>query len=269
MIEPTKITDQSAEDYHASDPISRSKLFLMSKSPAHFKDAKLKTTPALEFGKAFHMFVLQPDIFGKYYYVCEKPNLRTASGRQKIEDIHSKGLDVIFNEDFAVLEGMRNSVLSNKYAVALLRGEKEVSYYWTDEDTGIDCKCRPDCRTDLKSTSVIVDLKTCNDASTNAFSKDAINLGYDLQSAMYKTGVERYEKKPHKFVFIAVEKEPPYAVNIMEVDDAMYTKGYDDFRTYLGTLKYCRDTNNWYGYTGERGIPNALSLPAWLLKDYQ
>ena len=269
MLDPIKVRDQPAEEYHGSDPISRSRLFLMSKSPAHFAEWQPEDTAALAFGRALHMLVLQPEIFGEHYFVMERPNLRTASGRQAVADIEAQGLEVIFSEDFAVLDGMRKSVYANKYAAALLRGEKEVSYYWTDPDTGIDCKCRPDCRTELKTTSVIVDLKSCRDASTDAFAAEAVRLGYDLQVAMYRTGVEKIEQKPHKFVFVAVEKSPPYAVNILEADDVMYNKGFDDFRKYLGMLKYCRETNNWYSYTGEQGIPNALSLPAWLAKDYQ
>jgi hypothetical protein len=72
-----------------------------------------------------------------------------------------------------------------------------------------------------------------------------------------------------KFVFIAVEKKPPYALNILEADEIFIRKGYDDFRTYLGMLKYCRETDNWYSYTGETGRPNVLNLPAWLIKEYE
>jgi hypothetical protein len=81
--------------------------------------------------------------------------------------------------------------------------------------------------------------------------------------------VEKIEGRPHRFVFIAVEKEPPYAFNILEADKLFIDKGNTDLEEYLDTIVRCTETNNWWGYNGESGEPNLICLPAWLAKEYE
>ena len=264
-----KISDK---EYFENPAINRSSIYEMNKSPAHYKyltEHPQEPTQALEFGTAFHTSVLEPERFAKEYVVTEKIDKRTKEGKAYFDALMSSGKKILNADDYKTILGMQKSVFDNKYAMALLKGEKETAYFWDDEHTGIDCKCKVDCRTDLKSTSVIVDLKSCNNAETEAFMRECFKYGYDLQTAWYKTGVDLVEGKPHKFVFIAVEKTPPYVVNILEADEKFIQKGYDDMRLYLGMLKECRELNNWYGYTGKSGTPNVLELPSWLAKDYE
>lgn len=266
-----KVKD-SSKVYHSRKAISRSKLFLMKKSPAHYKyilENGSEQTEALRFGTMFHTFILEPKLFKRRYVIIPHVDRRTKEGKAIIEQATQSGKEIVTESELAILTAMRDNVMNNKYAAALLQGVKETSYYWKDDMTGIKCKCRPDCLTQIGNLNIIVDLKSCVSADTESFMRDALKFGYDLQAAQYKTGVELIEDKPFKFVFIAVEKTPPYAVNILEADEIFIRKGYDDFRNYLGMLKYCQDTGNWYGYTGETGRPNTLNLPAWLLKDYE
>lgn len=261
-----------SEEYRSRKELSRSDLFKLSKSPAHFIYAlknPQEETAAMIFGTAFHTLVLEPEKFEGTYITVPKIDRRTKEGKAWAEKIERSGKIPLTEETVEQLRSMRTSVMSNKYAEILLRGEKEQSYFWTDELTGIDLKCRPDCRTDLKTMSVIVDLKTTENAATEAFMHSALSYGYDLQAAMYKQGVETVEKKPHKFVFIAVEKSPPYACNIIEADNVFVDKGSRDLRDYLYTVKECRASGNWYGYNGADGSPNVMGLPAWLAKEYE
>ena len=268
-----KIPNITNEAYHASDPLSKSDLHLLSKSPAHFKYALDhkgdEHTSAMTFGTAFHAYVLEPEKFVQEYIVAPVIDRRTKAGKALAAEIEESGKIPISENDMEKIKAMAHNVLSNKCAAALLSGEKEVSYFWTDNATGIDLKCRPDCRTDLGGVSVIVDLKTCNNADTDAFFRDCIKYGYDLQAAMYTRGVDLIEDKPHRFVFIAVEKDPPYAFNILEADKLFIDKGTSDLVGYLDTVAKCTATGNWYGYNGEDGSPNIICLPAWLAREYE
>lgn len=271
-----KVKDE-ATAYHASEHIGRSQLFKMRKSPAHFKEgleAPLEKTKALILGSAFHCLVLEPDKFDSEYCVMpQNYDGRTAAGRVFKLAAEERNLQIITYEEYEMLTGMATSVLSDPYCQLLLSGEKETSYYWTDEDTGVKVKCRPDCRTDLKSCSVVVDLKSCENAQIDAFIRDIFKYGYDLQPPQYLTGVELYEKKPHKFVFIAVEKKPPYAVLVLDFDEVFngeekaLIKGYDKFREYLGLVAECRMTGVWYDYRGNEDIPGTLNIPQWLYEE--
>ena len=73
-----KQKDTNAE-YHSNNAISRSSLFQMSRSPAHFKYAmenKETETDALRFGTMFHAFVLEPELFEKNYILVDKIDRR-------------------------------------------------------------------------------------------------------------------------------------------------------------------------------------------------
>lgn len=261
-------------EYHASEGIGKSSLFNMSKSPEYFKwrlDNPEEDKQALIFGSAFHKAVLEPDEFDSEFVVYPNCDRRTKEGKSIYKQFLAvaDGRDMITDDEWAQICAMREKVLQNPYAVALLKGEIETSYYWTDQITGELCKCRPDITRRFQSTNIVVDLKSCLHADTESFMRDCIKYGYDLQSAMYKEGVDIITGIPHTFVFIAVEKAEPYSVNVLQADDLFIKRGYDLFREYLGLYAECKKTNSWYGYNGFSGYINTLSLPRWLSKDYE
>lgn len=267
-----KLANLPQNEYRSAEGVSRSELHTLARSPMHYKyaqDHPREETPALTFGSALHCYVLEPERFADEYIVVGKIDRRTKEGKAQFAEIEASGKIPIDETDMAAISDMSDSIKSNPYAVRLLSGEHEVSYFSEDTTTGIKLKCRPDCRTDLGGVSVIVDLKTTRSASTESFSRACLDYGYDLQAAMYKQIVDEVEGKPHRFVFIAVEKDPPYACNVLEADELMLRKGTDDLRGYLMTLAECRRTGNWYGYNGESGKPNIIGLPAWLAKEYE
>ena len=143
----------------------------------------------------------------------------------------------------------------------------ETPFFWVDELTGEECKCRTDCLNTSYSQPIIVDVKSATDAGTEAFIRDAIKYGYDFQAAMYLEGVSKHIKQTPLFVFIVVEKTPPYAVNILQADELLLKRGHNIFRECIDTYHNCRLSGNWYGYLGKNNQINTLALPAWLDKE--
>lgn len=68
-------------------------------------------------------------------------------------------------------------------------------------------------------------------------------------------------------MFVVIEKDPPYAVNILQADEAFIQRGYDIFRELIGTYHECKETNNWWGYMGAYNVINNLGVPNWLKED--
>jgi hypothetical protein len=64
------------------------------------------------------------------------------------------------------------------------------------------------------------------------------------------------------FVFIAVEKKPPYLINVMQSHSNVIEKGSADFREYIGMYADCLKTGNWYGLNGSHDVINDLMLPS-------
>ena len=258
----------SNSDYRNAEGVSSSELKQMVKSPAHYrywKDNPDDTdTPALLFGRACHKYVLETYDFYKEFSVAPTVDRRTKEGKDLWSKFitESEGKDVITQEQFEQIEAMRNAMLATPFVSKLINGEHEVSLFWTDEDTGIKCKCRPDSLSD--KLRIVVDYKTCDNAETQHFMRKAIDLGYDLQASYYLDGVKATTGLDCIFVFIAQEKKPPYAVNILQADDVFIRSGRQLYKDMLATYKECTETGNWWGYLGAENQINSLGVPKWL-----
>ena len=262
------------KEYRQHPAISRSELWHIRESPQKFKYYKEnppEPTPSLLFGQVFHKMLLEPVTFDDEFVVAPEVNRRTKDGKQMWEDFvadHEKQT-IIPEEMYAKAKEMCEAVKREPLAVKLLNGAAEVPFFWTDEMTGEECKCRVDVLNTSYSQPIIVDVKTTADASTDSFIRSAINYGYDFQAAMYFNGIAKNIGKKPLFVFIAVEKEPPYAVNILQADELMLQRGYDLFREYIGIYDDCKMTGNFCGYLGRLNQINNLALPSYLAKEVQ
>ena len=262
------------KEYRAHPAISRSSLFKILDSPEKFRyeqEHPEEPTPALRFGQAFHKMALQPEEFWDEFAVRPEMDRRTKAGKEEWAAFteQNAGKTILSGEELETIQSMCSSLRKNVFASRLLQGAKEEPFFWTDELTGEACKCRTDCRTEIGGLPMIIDLKSTAKADTDSVMRDAINYGYDMQAAMYREGVQQSTGKEHGFVFIFVEKTPPYALNILQADALFFRRGYDLFRTAIGIYHDCKITGNWYGYLGRDQIINNLSLPVCLAKEFE
>lgn len=261
-------------EYRAAPAISRSALWKIRESPEKFKWAMEhpeEPTPALIFGQVFHKLALEPLTFGEEFAVAPNVDRRTKEGKAAWAEFTASadGKTVITQDVFDKASEMVCALYRAPYVKKLLNGQHEVPMFWTDEMTGEACKCRHDAVSVIGGNDIIVDLKTTADASTEAFMRSAINYGYDFQAAMYSDGYEKNTGKKPLFVFIAIEKDPPYSVNILQADELFLKRGYDVFRELIGIYHSCKETGNWYGYLGAYNAINNLGLPAWAAKEIE
>lgn len=262
------------KEYREHPAISRSSLWKIRESPEKFKyflENPQKPTPALIFGQVFHKLALEPLTFGEEFAVAPVVDRRTALGKSKWNDFvaSADGKIIIDQDTFDKASEMVCALYRAPYVKKLLSGQHEVPMFWNDDLTGEPCKCRHDAVSVVGGNDIIVDIKTTADASTEAFMRSAVKYGYDFQAAMYSDGYEKNTGKKPMFVFIAIEKDPPYAVNILQADEAFITHGYDVFRELIGIYHECKETNNWYGYLGAYKAINNLGLPSWLSKEIE
>lgn len=261
-------------EYRNHNAISRSDLWHIRESPEKFihrLNNPEPPTPALLFGQLFHAVLLQPEMVDAMFVVSPEIDKRTKAGKEAFADFQNtvNGRAVVSSEMMNQAVAMREAVLCCSYAKKLLSGEHEMPIFWTDELTGEECKCRVDCLSKVKDKLIVIDVKTAESAENNAFARASVNHGYDFQAAMYSEGVAKTYGEAPIFVFIVVEKKPPYAVNIFQADDLFLQRGYDIFRELLGIYSDCKKSGNWYGYLGAFNQINTLSLPAWAARDVE
>lgn len=258
------------KEYRASEGISRSELWLLNPdnggTPEKFKWAKEHPQPATQaliFGQAVHKLLLEPDSFDDEFVVAPEGLNRTAvKGWEKFcKDFPT--MTAISLKEFNKAREMVSKALSYQDVRDLLKGQHEKPIFWTDEQTGIKCKCRTD---NLHDEPKVVDYKTTRNASTRFFSSAIYRYGYNFQAGMYCEGVMKHlglnELPP--FTIIAQETEPPYAVNWITLPKPIIIDGNDSFHEALGIYKDCVETGYWYGYNGAFDIENEAQIPGWL-----
>lgn len=111
------------------------------------------------------------------------------------------------------------AVAASPSSALLVDGEAEVTIQWTDEKTGLKCKCRPDyLRKDM-----IVDFKTAKRVDKRGFDRAAGDYLYHAQMAFYREGC-RQAGLIDSFAKVAIlpaQSQPPY-----DVSGPVYLSGY-------------------------------------------
>ncbi|MFZ1546005.1 MAG: PD-(D/E)XK nuclease-like domain-containing protein, partial [Candidatus Nitrotoga sp.] len=144
------VRDLPIQVYHASEAISHSGIVQLLKSPEHYlqyKTGSVEPTAAMEFGSAFHGFILEPEVFAKDYVLAPKFDRRTKEGKEIAAkwDAENAGKISLSTEQMDTLAAMRVSVFNHAGAAKMLDdGEAETSLFWTDDYTGLPCRIRPD-----------------------------------------------------------------------------------------------------------------------------
>jgi len=247
--------------------VSKSVLDLVRRSPAHYKawldgEAEEETSPALLFGQAFHCALLEPARFAEEFVTApEFGDLRKSDNKaaKKAWCEQHEGLTVLDAYDGNAIAGMVASVHRHPLASRMIRdGVSELTLKWTDGDTGLTCKSRLDYY--VESLGMIVDAKSTLDARWEPFRRDMIKHGYEIQDALYRSAALSLGLRVQHFVFLAVEKTPPYAVATYTLDEAGIASGFSKARTAIDTLAHCVKTSTWPGY--DVGI-RTIDWPPW------
>lgn len=256
------------EQYHKAGGVSKSDLDLIHISPLHYKTAKeqpKKQTEALIFGSALHKFVLENQDYNSEFITAPVCDRRTKEGKAIYAEFleQSKGKSIVSAEQYDSILNISEAISEHPLAGKLLFGGKaEQSYFWKDEDTKILCKCRPD----YVKGNYCIDLKTTQSAKPENFFKSAYNYRYHVQAYWYLKGLRACGCNVKDFIFIAVEKEPPYAICVYVASEDFLKLGEIEAESDLKTYKKCLESGNWHGYD-ETPEVHSLELPSWVRKE--
>jgi len=243
--------------YRQSEGLSNSMLKHFLRTPSHYKSALAnpqETTKAMTIGTAFHQMVLTPEL--NLVAVMPDVDLRTNAGKKVRDDfvLLSEGKTVIKEDEYQMLSGMTESVRSNAKALQIIEActYKEVSLFATLYAPQENVKCKG--RLDMLDVNngIIADLKSCEDASPLGVWKAIRNFGYDMQNVHYAKLYEAcFGEMPKQFVFIFVEKEPPYAVGIYVIGRLTIERTTAQWQKALNDFSVCQATNVWGAYSND------------------
>jgi hypothetical protein len=245
----------SNAEYHADPAISASHLHAISRSPQTYYKRFIdpnrpasKSTPALILGSFVHTAVLEPDTVAERYAIRFDGAGSTARNNELID----KGIEPVTQAQWDQAHAMCDAVRNHPEAAWLLSdGKAEQSVWWHDEQFDLRCKCRPD----WWNGDIVIDLKTTKDASQREFAKSVANFRYHVQQMHYLRGTNAA-----RFIFIAVEKEYPFAVGVYELDNDACGVGEELRQRDMQRIKTCKKRDEWPGYSNDI---STLSLPRY------
>jgi hypothetical protein len=263
--EPGIYRDVPEPDYRAWHGKSVSALKIAHRSLASYRYAlthPTEPTAAMELGTAVHVAVLEPDRFAAEYVGAPQIDRRTKVGKATWAQFQmdNAGKSVLSAADFETCVEMSQSCWLHPLASALLKGagSNELSLVWDDEHTGMRCKGRIDRVTEFDGWTHVVDLKTCQDASREGFSKAIANYNYHWPH--YLDGLNTLRPAERQMTFIAVEKTPPYLVAVYVLNRWAIEQGRDELRDVMTRIAEAEKTDVWPGYPSEM---IDIELPRW------
>ena len=279
----------SNEEYHDHYSISRSAMMVFNESPYkywayylnHNRPAKA-STKAMDFGSAFHTFILESDKFAKEYIVeleleklpkklllknvgrpafeankAERTKLEFINNRLKEEfeeEVENK--IVLSFDDFDQLCFMKLALQNHKEAWELIQGAiYEQSYFWKDKESDLLIKARPDILHD----NIIVDLKTITCAASKPYQRAMVDSGYHIQGAIIRDGIRELEGRDIPNVInLCIEKTYPFAIGIKIISEQALDEGRIRYKKILMEMKSAIDNNYFPSYE-----PETIDLPRW------
>ena len=266
----------SFAEYHEWDAINHSRLPLIDKSPLHcFVGRSYEETDAMRFGSLVHCGKLEPDSIAARYMVmpdyANHPDNVTSKGdkpaspaatswyknkKANFEEVARQlGKIVVTQTLYDNLQFSLAAMLTeNRITDAVNRGKTEVSIVWDDQTTGIKCKARLDCVSDI-----LIDLKTHEDAKsplplTDVFDKTMGHRNYYTQAAWYQSGWEAVTGERLPFWFCVVSTTAPIQCIAAPVLEATLKKGRDKNRERIAKYAACKQSGVWPGYKSPEGF---------------
>ena len=235
-------------------------------SPSHYQawlKAEQEDTPALRFGRLVHLASLEPQVFDRTVRVMPECDRRTKEGKAIFEafsaTLRADEECIKKDEMDKVLAVAESAQAGIEKICGGVEGARLVENTYIGTHEGTPIKGRPDLVVAGSERSIVLDVKTTQDASPKAFARDVYNYKYFLQAAWYckLTGAK-------EFYFIAVEKEPPYAFAIYRLDEEGLELGRKLMTSACLTYRECNNFGAWPSYSSE---VQTISLPKWANSD--
>jgi len=259
------------------------------------------STPAMMVGTMLHELVLEPDTFLDRFVLAPKnaplrptdkmlenpapkPDIARRIDFWAAFDEEHGGKQVIKNEPGAdpfwapgqwdLVHLMRDAIMSHPFAPLFLeRFNPEVSVYWMEKvavrtETGeqVDevnelCKARFDIH-DI-AHELLADLKTGKDVTYTGFQYAIRDFGYHVSREHYMRGALEVGITAKEFLFICIEKEPPYPIGLYRVDEATRHLGRVLRKKALEAIAAAHHFDVWPSYPPH---DRELITPPWFEK---
>lgn len=262
----------SSQDYHdESGHVSSSQLIHVLRTPAHFLYHSLQgsseESDLMRMGTAVHCMVLEPNEFQNRYVMAPRHyDKRRKVDLAELDAIASQypGRTILEPSEQVTLkkivEGLRNHAKARQLLSA--PGQSELSIFWRDDLTGLDLKVRIDRLVQVGSTGTLVEIKSTEDASEEAFRRKIATMEYDVRAVMYADGCQKAFGFTPQIEWLVIERETGF-VATYKPSPRMLRRARRRYEEARIALAHARKLNSFPAYqTGE--VSKEIDLPPWI-----
>lgn len=261
--------------YHAHSALSSTGARQLLQAPArfvHWMQNKPPHKKAFDVGSAVHAKVL-----GTGWDVVEIPDDLLSGPNRAISSVAAKDWVAAARASNAIplkaaeiaeVDAMSESVLAHSMARVMFEqeGAAELSVFSRDPETGVQQRCRFDYLGMGQGRRFAVDLKTKHGLATPVkFSKTVAELGYHVQVGHYLDTLAAAGGHVDQFVFVVVEKEPPYLTATFVLGREYLEMGYTGAAEARRRFAAGIESGEWPGYPQELQI---AIPPNWAVYDH-
>lgn len=249
-----ELLDISNEEYHARDEWSSSQVKLLPEQPMLFhgrhiaRTMPFKPTAAMALGTAVHRILLDgTPIMVIPADVLSKSGSKAGNAWKDFRAEH-EGSSVLVKVDDPIKHMLAN-LRSHEIVQQLLAASvfREQSIVWTDPETGLPCRARPDDVAAVQSRYIEWDLKTTSDLAPRKLSQKVDELGYHRSLDWYSDGLAhvRPDLQIHKYLIVWVRSAPPYDVSVRPIHPMAMANAAGDNREARLDLVRRLDSGDW------------------------
>jgi len=216
-----------------------------------------------DLGTAAHKAVLG---VGDDITIIDAADWRTKAAKTARDDARAAGKVPILQAAWDQIQAMADAVKAHPLAHRLLApgsGQPEVTAVWTCTTTGARCRARFDWLPNQHPGRLLVpDYKTADRADPDAVARSVTNFGYHVQAAHYLDGLRTLGyADPAVFLFIVQEKDPPYIVEVYELEGEALGIGLERCVQARQLWLECRRDDRWPSYLDGAVAP--VTLTQW------
>lgn len=235
------------EEYRKSHGVNWSALKSMTISPAQYKwemdHPRDAATKEMALGTIIHMALMTPEAYFEKKHVATSGANRGTKGFQKEEKAYSESILVTPEEHEMILMHIDAFQANDMHGLITKDAVIEQSIRWTDLDTGIVCKGRPD----MYNNNVLVDIKTSRHIEDKKWWWDFVSMKYHCQFAYYHDALYQLDGLERKCICVKVETTPCFDVVYYPLPYEAIAEGRYHYKELLQELKDCSDANLWPG----------------------
>lgn len=269
---PAGVRTMENDAYHRHPALSRSVAqTLLTKTPLHawLESPALnpkwepKVSKVFDIGSAVHAIVLGD---GSRIRAVVADDWTRKAAKESRAEARAEGQIPCLIADYDAAQEMAanvRGVLRHVEGITIDPAQSELAA--VAEIDGVSCRMKAD-NVPADPALPLLDLKTTPSVEWRAIQRKVLEMGYDLQAAWYRETWKAATGEDRRFLFIFVEKEPPFCARTVDLyegagsDADWFEQASADCAEARRIWRGCIESGDWPGYPLRR---LTLAAPRW------